>query len=274
MGKENTKPSRLLAGQRTLLGRTMHDIRYDPVNDEFMVTNPFAQAILIYKGNADGDTPPVRVIQGSKTQLAGAVYSGLDRVEVDWVNNEIVVGIGEAILTFPRTANGDVAPLRVIKGPNAKLVGVQTVVVDPVTNVYVVGGNYSGGSSGQMGALGAGGGMATYPRMGNGDVPPKTVIVGPKTEIVRINQMAMIPQKGWIVASQPGAGGEQEPKNTFVGVWHVSDNGDVPPKWKLGGPKTQLKKPRGVTLNFKNKEVIVADMRTNSVLTFAFPAIF
>ena len=61
MGKENTKPSRLLAGQKTLLGRTMHDIRYDPVNDEFMVTNPFAQAILIYKGNADGDAPPVRI---------------------------------------------------------------------------------------------------------------------------------------------------------------------------------------------------------------------
>jgi hypothetical protein len=274
MGKENTKPSRLLAGQRTMLGRTMHDIRYDPVNDEFMVTNPFAQAILIYKGNADGDTPPVRIIQGSKTQLAGAVYSGLDRLEVDWVNNEIVVGIGEAILTFPRTANGDVAPLRVIKGPNAQLRGVQTVVVDPVSNVYVAGGNYAGGSSGQMGVLGAGGGMATYPRLGNGDVPPKTVIVGPKTEIVRINQMAMIPQKGWIVASQPGAGGEQEPKNTFVGVWHVSDNGDVAPKWKIGGPKTMLKKPRGVTLNFKDKEVIVADMRTNSVLTFAFPAIF
>lgn len=274
MGKENTKPNRLLAGQRTLLGRTMHDIRYDAMNDEFGVTNPFAQAILIYKGNADGDTPPLRIIQGSKTQLAGAVYSGLDRLEIDPVSNEIIVGIGPAVLVFPRTANGDVAPIRVLKGPNTRLRGVQTVVSDPVNNVLVAGGNYGGGTSGQMGELGAGGGMATYPRTANGDVPPRTVIVGPRTEIVRINQMALVPQRGWIVATQPGAGGEAEPKNTFVGVWHVNDNGDVAPKWKIGGTKTMLKKPRGVTLNFQNKEIIVADMRTNSVLTFAFPALF
>jgi hypothetical protein len=35
-----------------------------------------------------------------------------------------------------------------------------------------------------------------------------------------------------------------------------------------------LKKPRGVTLNARDKEIIVADMRTNSVLTFYFPEIF
>jgi hypothetical protein len=252
----------------------MHDIRYDAVNDEFMVTNPFAQAILVYKGDADGDDAPIRIIQGSKTQLAGAVYSGLDRLEVDPVNNEIIVGIGPAVLAFSRTANGDVAPLRVLKGPNTKLRGVQTVVADPIANVLVTGGNYAGGTSGQMGDLGAGGGMATYPRTANGDIAPRTVITGPKTEIVRINQMALIPSRGWIVATQPGAGGEAEPKNTFVGVWHVTDNGDVAPKWKIGGPKTTLKKPRGVTVNMKDKEIIVADMRTNSVLTFSFPEIF
>ncbi len=274
MGKENTQPKRLLAGQRTLLGRTMHDIRYDAVNDEFMVTNPFAQAILVYKGDADGDAAPIRIIQGSKTQLAGAVYSGLDRLEVDPVNNEIIVGIGPAIMVFPRTANGDVAPLRILKGPKTLLRGAQTVVADPIANVLVAGGNYAGGSSGQMGDLGAGGGMATYPRTANGDIPPRTIITGPKTEIVRINQMALIPSRGWIVATQPGAGGEAEPKNTFVGVWHVNDNGDIAPKWKIGGPKTTLKKPRGVTVNLKDKEIIVADMRTNSVLTFSFPEIF
>src|SRR5687768_12994192 len=106
MGKENTPPNRLIFGQDTLLGRTMHDIRYDEKNDEFLVTNPFAQAIPVFPGNANGNTPPKRYIQGPKTLLAGAVYSGLDRVEVDIVNNEIIVGVSGQILVFPRTAQG------------------------------------------------------------------------------------------------------------------------------------------------------------------------
>jgi len=39
-------------------------------------------------------------------------------------------------------------------------------------------------------------------------------------------------------------------------------------------PKTTLKKPFGVVLNPKNKEVIISDMRLNGVLTFSVPEIF
>jgi hypothetical protein len=277
MGKENTPPSRLIFGQKTLLGRTMHDIRYDEKNDEFLVTNPFAQAILVFAGGTNGDQAPLRYIQGPKTLLAGAVYSGLDRVEVDNVNNEIVVGVGGEILFFPRTAQGDVAPLRRIKPDHPQFRVGQTTAVDAVHNVVVVGGNLAAAQSGggARGAiLGGGGAIGIFDRTANGTVKPKGVIGGPKTEIVRINQMAIHAPKGWIVATQPGEGGEQEPENTFVGIWSVNDNGDVPPRWKLGGPKSTLKKPRGVTLNVRDKEIIVADMRTNSVLTFYFPEIF
>jgi hypothetical protein len=72
----------------------------------------------------------------------------------------------------------------------------------------------------------------------------------------------------------PGAGSEQEPEGVFVGVWSIHDNGDVAPKWKIWGAKSLMKKPRGVTLNPKNKEIIVSDMRLNSVLTYYFPEIF
>ena len=33
-----------------MLSRTMHDIRYDAIHDEFFVTNPFASAILAFHG--------------------------------------------------------------------------------------------------------------------------------------------------------------------------------------------------------------------------------
>jgi hypothetical protein len=40
------------------------------------------------------------------------------------------------------------------------------------------------------------------------------------------------------------------------------------------GEKTKLKKPFGVVLNPKNKEVIVSDMRNQGVLMFSVPEIF
>ena len=86
MAGENEAPTRTLSGQRTRLGRTMHDIRYDKFHDEYMVTNPLARAILIYQGGSSGNEPPVRVIQGPKTGIIGA-----DRLEVDPVHNEILI---------------------------------------------------------------------------------------------------------------------------------------------------------------------------------------
>src|SRR5437762_2270112 len=74
--------------------------------------------------------------------------------------------------------------------------------------------------------------------------------------------------KGWIIAAQPGIGDDEEPEGVYVGVWGRDDNGDVPPRWRIGGPKSTLKKPRGVALDIKRKELIVADMRLNSVLTY------
>ena len=85
----------------------MHGIAYDEIHDEFTVVQSFAQAILTFAGGADGETPPLRVIQGSKTRL-----SNLDKVTVDPVNNEIYVPAG-GIFVYDRMANGDVAPKRV-----------------------------------------------------------------------------------------------------------------------------------------------------------------
>ena len=81
----------------------MHDIRYDAINDEFLTTNPFAAAVLVFRGGADGQESPVRVIQGSKTQLRGP-----SRVEVDPVNDEIFVPNADSILVFRRDGNGDI----------------------------------------------------------------------------------------------------------------------------------------------------------------------
>jgi hypothetical protein len=260
MAKDSTPPSRVIAGQATKLSRTMHDIRYDPVHDEILVTNPFANAILVFRGSAQGDEAPIRIIQGRKT-LIGDV----DRLDVDPINDEIYIPNRDVgtILVFPRKANGDVAPIRILGGDNTQLGrNASSVSVDPVNNLLVVAHNSRDG-------------ILTFNRTDQGNVKPRTVIRGPRSGIVRINQIALNPQRKFVVAAQPGAGSEMEPEGAFVGVWSYEDNGDVPPRWKINaGPASTLKKPRGVVLNPKYREIIVADMRLNAVLTFYFPEIF
>jgi hypothetical protein len=66
-----------------------------------------------------------------------------------------------------------------------------------------------------------------------------------------------------------------EPENAFLGIWSYADNGDVPPMFKIPvSATTQLKKPFGVVLNKKDKEVIISDMRNQGVLVFSVPEIF
>ena len=86
--------------------------------------------------------------------------------------------------------------------------------------------------------------------------------------------MQVYPPRGLIVVTQSTDDAPAEPEGVYIGVWSIKDNGDVPPRWKIGGPKSMIKKPRGVALNPRNKEIIVADMRQNALLTFYFPEIF
>ncbi|HLA39440.1 MAG TPA: hypothetical protein VJ417_05550, partial [Candidatus Glassbacteria bacterium] len=70
----------------------------------------------------------------------------------------------------------------------------------------------------------------------------------------------------------PDYSGPYEP--SAVGVWHIDDNGDVPPRWTIGGPHGMLKQPRGIDFDAKNKSVIISDKVVNAVLTYYFPEIF
>lgn len=261
----------------------MHDIRYDPLHDEFLTTNPFAAAVLVFRGGADGEEAPVRVIQGPKTQ-----FRGPSRVEVDPVHNEIFVPNATSILVFPREANGDVAPIRALRGPGTQLNRVEGVAVDTVHDLLIVGFSKPGGLRG-MGTSGSTGwsaawtevasgtemgGLLIFGRTDQGNLAPRAAIRGPRTGLFIPEQLQVSAAKGWIVVAQSTDWPTPDPPDTFVGVWSIHDSGDVAPRWRIGGPQSMIKKPRGIALNPKQKELIVADMRWNAVLTYSFPEIF
>src|SRR2546425_6616553 len=157
----------------------MHDVRYDAVHDEIIVPVPYAQAILTFRGGADGQEGPIRIIQGPKT---GAIGSRLD---VDPIHNEIFSYTGNTVTVYSREANGDVAPIRVIKGPDTQLKRPYGIAVDPVNDILVIGLNSNFGSdepitvedteSLEKGAI------LIFNRTDSGNVKPRGIIRGPKS---------------------------------------------------------------------------------------------
>jgi hypothetical protein len=272
LAKGTDTPARTLAGQETKLSRTMHDIRYSASRDEIFVTNPFAQAILAFRGDVDGNQPPVRIIQGPKTHLIEA-----DTLEIDDVNKEIIVPVRDEILVFPMEGNGDVAPIRIVHAPKNGWRPGGGVAVDPVHNLLITDGVFADSANrGERGEEGRGrNSILIFDRTANGDAEPLRVIRGPHTGLKGIRQMQVYPKGGWIVVAHIADGAIPEPQGAFVGVWSINDSGDVPPRWKIDAKTANgLKKPRGVALNPKNKELIVSDMRLNAVLTYSLPEMF
>ena len=233
------------------MGRAMHDVQYDEVNDEIVIANPFAQAILTYRGGADGDESPIRIIQGPRTQIQSPDVG----VDVDPIHDEIYVSDADSILVFPRTANGDVAPIRVIRGPDTRLdAGARGMAVDPINNVLVT-------------SFDPVGWIMIFDRTAHGNVAPLRVIEGPKTGLPpdsSIIQLRVYPPKGLILV--PIRGHDRD-EGGYIAVWSIRDNGNVPPRWLIGGPKSQMRTAR-VALNPKAKEIIAG------AKTYYVPEIF
>jgi hypothetical protein len=238
----------------------MHAIDYDEVNDEIVVPQQFAQAILTFRASTAGNEPPVRFIQGSKTRLARP-----DRLAVDGVHNEIFVPDGDALLIFPSRESGNVAPIRTLQGPEADLAD-GAVAIDPLNDLLVL-----AGSAGDWGD-GDGHQLLIFDRKAEGKDPPLRAIRGPKTMLTNTKNVRVLPQGGWILVAEDGDEGNTG--LSFVGIWSINDEGDVAPRWTIGGPHADLIRPRGVALDPKNGGVIVSDKKLNAILTYHVPELF
>ena len=142
MAEGEEQPIRTLVGNSTQL-EDAHGIAIDTINGWMFVSNHGSTAyyetgdregsgrggrrrrianatgkfeppsITVYPLKAEGDTPPLRIIEGPRTQLnwPAAMY-------LDEENGELYVAndADDSILIFRTTDNGNVAPTRVVKG--------------------------------------------------------------------------------------------------------------------------------------------------------------
>jgi hypothetical protein len=260
---ENTPPVRVLEGQKTLISRTMHGFSYNSRRDEIVVMSPLAQAVLIFRGGANGEEPPVRVIQGPHTQIQGSANAGNAIVSIDEVNDEVYVpSVPNRILVFDLGANGDVAPKRMLTSMSG------SVQVDPIHNLLMI-------NSGRA--------MNIFDRTASGDAKPKAVIGGPRSGMGRMNTFQVYPPKGLIIAGGNDLPGQQQ--TSFIGAWSINDIGDVPPRWKIPVQQLTGYGPYSLALDPVHKEIMMASAGGNgrvrptrgvmsTVITFSWPEIF
>jgi hypothetical protein len=247
-----TKPNRVIAGQKTYLGRTMHGIRYDEIHDELLLPQQFGQAILVFRGGASGEEAPIRVIQGDATKLLAP-----DRLEVDPVNNEILVPEDDYVLVFPRQGNGNVTPKRMLFANGT----FQEANVDAVHNLLIIGGTMRSEEGRRKAAI------MMFDRTAENKAAPRSAITGPGAG--GGNRMTIYPPRGLLFAAVRGTTDSDD--KSHVAVWSIQDSGDVPPRWTIGGPNGALRQPRGVAIDPQSKTVIVSDKYLNSVLSYSFP---
>ena len=277
----------------------MHGLAYDHVNDEIIVPVALSGAILVFRGGAVGNEPPVRVIQGADTGLIRP-----HTANVDPVSGEILAGDPSArgVLVFDRLANGNVKPKRVISGPKTKFREIVGVASDAKNNAIVVASRTPGGPNG----------IYIFDRLAQGDVAPKRSIEGPMTGALgRFRQLSVDPERGKIYlavqafrAQQPTPqkaadlytneaslkklrDAEREGQTTsrggaiprlmeagFIGVWNITDDGNVPPSMIIRGPETRSAGFAGVAFNPRKGEVYGVSGNLNGFLTYLVPQFF
>ena len=173
MASGDEKPIRILRGESTEL-EDAHGIALDTKNQLMYVSNHGATSSATVRGagryeppsitvhplRASGDIPPVRIIEGPKTQLNWPAQLALDpeRQEL-YVAND-----GEnSVLVFRAMDHGDVAPIRVIAGPKTGIRNPTGLFLDLKNQELWVSnmGNHS---------------ATVYPRTVNGDVAPLRTI--------------------------------------------------------------------------------------------------
>ena len=249
LAEGSVNPTRKIAGQNTLISRTIHDMTYDPVHDEIIVPSFYAQAVLTFRGDADGDVAPVRKIFGPSTQLHMT-----EAVGIDSVNGEIVVPQYGRVLVFPREADGDVAPIRILEGPDTQLHSGQAgrAHVDPINNVLVA-------------RLTRGLGLGVFDRTASGNTKPLRVITGAGS------MFTLYPPKGLIIAAGRGPG-DRHDVGDYIGVWSIHDSGDAPPRWVIGSQI--FYDIRGVAFDAEHQLVMATDKNLNALVTFHVPEIF
>lgn len=126
------------------------------------------QSVLVFSRTATGNVAPTRTITGGSTGLKDPVGLAVDNTHEEvFVSNANNSGSDGSVTVYPRTADGNTAPVRTIVGGATGLFRTVGVALD-LTRDEVFATNYSGS-------------IAVHSRTASGNVAPLRRISGPNT---------------------------------------------------------------------------------------------
>lgn len=226
----NDSPKRTIAGPLTLITRPV-GTAIDTVHQELYVTNDIdgGAYITVFPLLGSGNIAPIRTLGGDQTGIAGP-----NGIVVDLVHDELYIvnyrpDYGGSITVFPRTASGNVAPQRVIQGPNTTFSRPQELAVDLTNNELIVANSaFSTSSTGSV---------LVFARTAVGDASPLRQISGTNTQLCTpiglsldsVHDEIVVANGNFFIGSCPAT----------VTVYGRTANGNVAPVRQIGpGPNS------------------------------------
>ena len=262
----NVAPLREL---RTPLGT--FGIAVDEAHQELILSVQHDNAVVVYRKEASGDEAPIRWLQGDRTRLADphgialdtqndvlfvANFGSVRRVEESdsetgsggsgpLGRNAIVAGSGEfrppSISVYPRDANGDTPPLRVITGEKTQMNWPTGLAVDPDRQELYV-------------ANDMGDAVLVFSAAAEGDVSPIRVLRGDQTNLKNPTGLALDFENDELWVTNFG--------NHTATVYPRTASGDVPPLRTIrsapeGIPSLMIGNPGAVEFDTRRAEILV-----------------
>ncbi|MCZ6489576.1 MAG: beta-propeller fold lactonase family protein [Acidobacteria bacterium] len=205
----------------------------DSENEELFIASQHNSAVAVWHKYAEGEEPPIRLLQGDRTLLANPSGLALDkRNDLLFVANQGQVSSRSAAGVDPEllASNRPLGIRLAVRGSGRFL--------PPSINVYH--------------------------RTASGDTPPLRVIGGPRTQLNWPAAIVVDERRGELfVANDTG---------NSVLVFRADASGDVAPIRVLKGPDTGLDSPAGVFVDAKNDELWVANYGNHSLTVFSTTA--
>jgi hypothetical protein len=161
------------------------------------------------------------------------------------------------VLSFAADANGDVAPLTRIKGPQTGMLRPRGVALDAARNVYVA--NFADEEPGRES-------VTVYPAGARGDAVPVQSIGGSATQIYLPNGIAVDDADNIYVLNADGPGGDGT-----VTVFAAGANGNVAPMQEISGSNAGIVNATSIGLD-ANRNIYVASIDGNLGTIWVFAA--
>lgn len=257
----NVRPYRTIAGAKTGLTNPS-GVAVDSRGTVYVIKHADGQVLLVFSATAHGDVYPLRSIMTRSQQLLGIA---LDANRNVYASNIKIVGqcrsgcrLKGYVTEYAAGSQGNVPPIRTIRGRKTGMFNVGGISVDSVGNVYVAT-TPSCRTSNQCRGKAA---ILVYAPGAHRDAAPSWMISGSQTRLSRPNGVAVDDAGNVYVSDVSTVYGS-------VYVYASGQHGNVAPVQAISGLKTNLVTPLSVGVDTVHHIYVANSQAAGTVTVYA-----